>query len=70
MTSVYYWQGMVWNGNFGMEDARMEWNGGFQEWNRQQSYILRFQFHIRFRALYLQKNIYECRVVINNILLQ
>ena len=34
-------QGMVWNskwnGNFSieyrMEDARMEWNGRFQEWN-------------------------------------
>ena len=50
---------MEWNGNFGMEDARMEWNG-------RQSSILPYQFHTRFRALYLQKNTYQCRVVINN----
>ena len=46
----------VWN----MEDARMEWNG-------RQSFILPYQFHTRFRALYLQKNTYRCRVVINDI---
>ena len=51
----------VWN----MEDARMEWNGRFQEWNERfqewngrQSSILPYQFHTRFCALYLQKNIY------------
>ena len=60
------WNGK-WNGNFGMEDARMEWNGRFQEWNGRQSSILPYQFHTRFRALYLQKNTYRCRVVINNI---
>ena len=27
------WYEMEWNGNSGMEDARMEWNGRFQEWN-------------------------------------
>ena len=30
-------QGMIWNGMeisvWNMEDARMEWNGRFQEWN-------------------------------------
>ena len=61
------WNGMeisVWN----MEDARMEWNGRFQEWNGRQSSILPYQFHTyRFRAMYLQKNTYQCRVGINNI---
>ena len=59
--------GMEWNGNFGMEDARMKWNGPFQEWNGRQSSILPYQFHTRFCALYLQKNTYGCRVVTNNI---
>ena len=62
---------MEWNGTeisvWNMEDARMEWNGRFQEWNGRQSSILPCQFHTRFRALYLQKNTYRCRVVINNI---
>ena len=58
---------MEWNGNFSMEDARMEWNGRFQEWNGRQSSILPYQFHTRFHALYLKKNTYRCRVVINNI---
>ena len=53
----------VWN----MEDARMEWNGRFQKWNGRQSSILPYQFHTRFRSLYLQKSTYRCRVVINNI---
>ena len=53
----------VWN----MEDARMEWNGRFQEWNRRQSSILPYQFHTRFCGLYLQKNTYQCPVVIQNI---
>ena len=44
-----------------------EWNGIFQEWNGRQSSILSYQFYTRFRALYLQKNAYRCRVVINNI---
>ena len=62
---------MKWNGTkisvWNMEDARMEWNGRFQEWNGRQSSILSYQFHTRFRALYLQKNTYRRRVVINNI---
>ena len=45
----------------------MKWNGRFQEWNGRQSSILPYQFHTRFRALYLQKDTYRCRVVINNI---
>ena len=52
---------MEWNGTeilvWNMEDARMEWNG-------RQSSILPYQFHIRFRALYLQKNTHQFRVVI------
>ena len=44
-----------------------EWNGRFREWNGRQSSILPYQFHTRFRALYLQKNTYRCRVVIINI---
>ena len=55
---------MIWNGKWNgteisvrnMEDARMEWNGRFQEWNGRQSSILLYQFHTRFLALYLQKN--------------
>ena len=46
-----------------MEHARMEWNGRFQEWNGRLSSILPYQFHARFCALRLQKNIYGCRVV-------
>ena len=51
-----YVQSMVWNGKWNgteisvwnMEDARMEWNGRFQEWNGRQSSILPYQFHTRF----------------------
>ena len=64
------WNGK-WNGTeisiWNMEDARMELNGRFQERNGRQSSILPYQFQTRFRALYLQKNTYRCRVVINNI---
>ena len=35
--------------------------------NGMQSSILPYQFHTRFLALYLQINIYGCRVVTNNI---
>ena len=45
---------MEWNGNFGMEYGR------FQEWNGRQSSILHF-------VHFLQKNTYQCRVVIKNI---
>ena len=53
----------VWN----MEDTRVEWNGRFQEWNGRQSFILLYQFHFRFCALYLHKNTYRCRVVISSV---
>ena len=60
--------GMEWNGTeisvWNMKDARMEWNGRFQEWNGRRSSILPYQFHTRFRALYLEKNTYRRRVVI------
>ena len=62
-------QGMVWNETeiwYGIWKMP-EWNGRFQEWNGRQSSILPYQFHTRFRALYLQKNTYRCWVVINNI---
>ena len=62
---VWLWHsghGIEWNGTeisvWNMEDARMEWNGRFQEWNGRQSSILPYQFHTRCRALYLQKNTY------------
>ena len=69
------WYGMEWkvewNGTeisvWNMEDDRMKWNGRFQEWNGRQSFILPYQFHTRFCVLYLQKNTYRCRVVINNV---
>ena len=53
------WQGMVWKFWYGI------WN--MPEWNGRQSSTLLYQFHTRFRTLYLQKNTYRCRVVINNI---
>ena len=63
---------MKWNGNFGNEYgrcqngmerkiSRMEWKTIFH------TSILPYQFRTRFRALHLKKNIYGCRVVINNI---
>ena len=60
------WNGteiLVWN----MEDARIEWNGRFEEWNGRQFSILPYQLHTKFCALYLRKNMYRCRVVTNNI---
>ena len=51
-----------WNGTEiterNMEDARMERNERFQEWNGRQSSILSYQFQTRFRSLHLQKNTY------------
>ena len=41
-----------------MECARMEWKTIFHT---------SYQFHTRFRALYLQKHIYGCQVVTINI---
>ena len=48
--------GMEWNGKWNgteilvwnMENARMEWNERFQEWNGRQSSILPYQFHTWF----------------------
>ena len=65
---------MEWNGKWNGTERKFrygiwkmpEWNGRFQEWNGRQSSILPYQFHIRSWALYLQKNTYRCRVVINN----
>ena len=63
-TAVFYPEhGMEWNGReiwvWNTEDARMEWNGRFQEWNGKQSFILSYQFHTRFCLRHLQKNIYR-----------
>ena len=57
-------QGMVWNG---MQRKLRYGIWKVPEWNERQSSILPYQIHTRFRALYLQKNTYRCRVVINNI---
>ena len=38
------------------------------EWNGRISSILPLQFHTRFCVLYLQKNTYRCRVMINDII--
>ena len=58
---------MEWNGTdisvWNMEDARMEWNGRFQDWNGRLSSMLPFVHCISD----LQKNTYRCQVVINNI---
>ena len=42
-----------------------EWNGMEDLKNGMEDNLP--YFHTRFRALYLQKNTYQCRVVINNI---
>ena len=47
-----------------------EWNGRFPEWNGRQSSILPYQFDTRFHALYLPKNAYQRRLVINNIAIE
>ena len=59
------WNGMERKFRYGI-GKMLEWNGRFQEWNGRQSPILPYQFHTRFHALFLQKNTYRCRVVINN----
>ena len=50
---------MEWNGTeisvWNMEDARMEWNGRFLEWNGRQSSILSYKFHTRFWAFFTEK---------------
>ena len=44
----------------------MEWKISRLDW-KNISFILPYQFHARFCTVYLQKNNYRCRVVINNI---
>ena len=60
------WDGMERKFRYGIWKMP-EWNGRFQKWNGRQSSLLPYRFHNRFCALYLQKNTYRCRVVINNI---
>ena len=43
-----------------------EWNG-MEDFKNGMEDNLPYQFHTRFRSLYLQKNTYRCQVVINNI---
>ena len=43
-----------------------EWNG-MEDFKNGMEGNLPYQFHTRFRTLYLKKNIYGCRVVTNNI---
>ena len=66
---MYTGHGMEWNENFGMEYGRcqngMEWKISRMEWKA--IFILQYQFHTKFCALYLRKNIYRCRVVTSNI---
>ena len=53
---------MVWNGKWNgteislwnMEDARMEWNGRFQEWNGRQSFILPHQLQTKFTEKHIR----------------
>ena len=56
---------MEWNGNFGMEYGRCQ--NGMEDFKNEMEDNLPYQFHTRFRALYLLKNIYRCQVVTNNI---
>ena len=55
---------MEWNGNFGMEYGRCQ-NQIEDSKNGMESNLP--YFHTKFCALYLQKNTYRCRMVINNI---
>ena len=60
---------MEWNGNFCMDYGRcqneMELKISRMEWKT--IFYISIPVHIRFCTLYLQKNTYRCRVVINNI---
>ena len=63
---VVYNQGMVWNGmerKFRYGIWKTEWNGK-EDFKNGMEDNLPYQFHTRFRALYLQKNTHRCRVVI------
>ena len=61
--------GMEWNGNFGKEYGRcqngMEWKISRMEWKTILYTSIPIPYYIC--ALYLQKNTYRCRVVVNNI---
>ena len=57
--------GMEWKFWYGLWKMP-EWNG-MEDFKNEMEDNLPYQFHTRFRALYLQKNTYRCRVVINNI---
>ena len=58
---------MEWNGNFGMEYGRCR--NRMEDFKNGMEDNLPYQFHTRFRALYLQKNTHRCRVVIKYYLL-
>ena len=65
---------MEWNGKWNEMERKFrygiwkmpEWNG-MEDFKNEMEDNLPYQFHTRFRALYLQKNTYRCRVVIYNI---
>ena len=57
---------MVWNGTEISVLKMPEWNG-MEDFKNGMQGNRPYQFHTRSRALYLQKNIYGCRVVTNNI---
>ena len=63
-------QGMVWSGmerKFRYGVWKMpEWNG-MEDFKNGMEGNLPYQFHTKFCALYLRKNIYRCRVVTSNI---
>ena len=44
------WEFLVWN----MEDAKMEWNGRFQDWNGKQSSIAQYQLHSKFMEKHIR----------------
>ena len=56
---------MVWNGNLSMKYGRCQ--NGMEDFKNEMEDNLPYLFHARFYAMYLQKNTYRCRVVINNI---
>ena len=64
-------QGILWNGReisvWNMEDARVEWNGRFQEWNGRQSSI---PIPYQIPCIVFTKKIFGWRVVINNIVIK
>ena len=57
--------GMEWKSPYGIWKMP-EWNG-MEDFKNGMEDNLPYQFHIRFCAMYLQKNTYRCLVVIDNI---